>query len=293
MLPSPVRFFGGKGALRTQIAPVIPYSRSYVEPFAGGASLFFHRQPSEIEVLNDLDCDLINLFRYLQHPVAYQTLEHRLRYTLYSRGEFGKAIEILQDADSSLEDRAWAVFVSKNQGFSGEADYESQWSRSPSAPRAVPGAFAKKVTLIKEFHERLKMVFIERQDALVCMRYWDSTETVMYVDPPYVAETRSVGHRDKYHTEMTAEDHCTLVKCLLELQGAVVLSGYSHAIYQPLEEAGWEKIEILTSANAAGRTRGSPLLGEGAAKKYVARTEVVWRNPKAVEMTKTNYELFR
>lgn len=291
-LGSPIKFYGGKGQLKHQIAPYIPYGESFIEPYSGAASLFFHRHPSPIEVLNDLDENLINFFRHLQSPILSQNLEQALRWTFYSRSEFGKAIETLRNPASTPLDRAWAFFVTKNMGMSGDADYESQWSRSPGSARDVPLIFSRKVEMIEQYCERLKNVFIDRQDAIACMRYWDNEDAVFYCDPPYLHETRAKGHLSKYSNEMSIEEHAAMVDCLLELQGAVVLSGYEHDVYQPLVEARWECIKIETTCNAAGKVKGSQLRGEGAAKQNAARTECIWRNPRAIDMVNNNLRLF-
>ena len=65
-----------------------------------------------------------------------------------------------------------------------------------------------------------------------------------------------------------------------------MLSGYEHPVYQPLVDAGWDVIRFETACHAAGRTRESGIQGKGAAKAKAPRTEVVWRNPRAVEMTR-------
>jgi hypothetical protein len=71
-----------------------------------------------------------------------------------------------------------------------------------------------------------------------------------------------------------------------------VLSGYEHSVYAPLAEAGWTVTRYKTACHAAGHTRESNLRGEGAAYALVPRTEVVWANPRAVELVKRQIGLF-
>ena len=111
---APVKWFGGKGKMISRILPLIPRGGIYVEPFCGVASLFFAKRPSPVEVLNDLDGRLINLFRCLQEPKSFDELKHRLRYTLYARSEFVRAIEIVKSGSGSLVEQAWAFFVCRN-----------------------------------------------------------------------------------------------------------------------------------------------------------------------------------
>ena len=82
-----------------------------------------------------------------------------------------------------------------------------------------------------------------------------------------------------YLHEMTESDHEELVQRLLRLKGMVVLSGYNHGTYAPLETAGWRRIDFETACSAAARTRGTGILGEGAARSKQPRVESVWLSP--------------
>jgi len=269
--------------------------RPYCEPYMGGASLFFARPPAPVEVLNDLDGDLVNLFRCLQDKEKFPELKHRLLYTLYSRAEFERALEILNDP--SVTDpvlRAWAFFVALNQGFGGKKPSSvGDWGRTFESQRGCAGTTNKwmmRLSMLDDWHLRLLRVQIDCRDALEVIRYWDNPEAVFYVDPPYHPETRA--DRDAYSVEADHEHHVRLVETLLRCQGAVVLSGYDLPVYAPLAEAGWTVTHYATACHAAGRTRESNLRGEGAARAYAPRTEVVWANPRAVELTNRQFGPF-
>ncbi len=120
----------GKGNLVKWIIRYIPQGRIYVEPFAGAASVFWHLpKPFEVEVINDIDADVVNMYKTLKDSYKFQILSHRLFATPYSRAEFGRAIQMLKTAAINDIDRAWAFFVRQNQGFSGFGVNESNWSR--------------------------------------------------------------------------------------------------------------------------------------------------------------------
>ena len=74
----PLPYIGGKRAIANKIIAVFPKHTTYVEPFAGGAQVFFHKEPSKVEVLNDLDGEMVNFFR-----VCQQHYEELLRYTRF------------------------------------------------------------------------------------------------------------------------------------------------------------------------------------------------------------------
>ena len=280
---APVRWYGGKGHLAKKLLPLIPQGKVYVEPYAGAASVLFHRQPAPVEVLNDLNLDLVNLFRHLQDPECFAALQHRLTWTLYSLEEFRLSLKILQDSESTAADRAWAFFTAQNQGFSGVAKSAGDWSRAFVSDRNMAGTTNKwrgRLKLLPWWHERLSRVQLDCRDALEIVRYWDSPDTVFYLDPPYVHETRVLGRCNVYQHEVDDAHHRDLVGVLLAIQGQAVLSAYEHPLYEPLLSAGWRLHRIETACHAAGRTRGSGLQGKGAVKREVPRTEAVYVNSK-------------
>src|ERR1700751_1094745 len=89
----PLPYIGGKNRLAKQIISLLPDHTAYVEPFAGGAQVFFHKEPSKVEVLNDLDGEVVNFFRICQSH--YEELLRYCRYLLVSRGWF----ELLKKTD--------------------------------------------------------------------------------------------------------------------------------------------------------------------------------------------------
>jgi DNA adenine methylase len=287
----PVRWFGGKGHMLAKLMRHVPAGgRPYCEPFAGAASLLFAREPAPVEVLNDLDGDLINLFRCLQDKETFAELQHRLTYTLYSRAEFMRALDILRSNTKDPVLRAWAFFVAQNQSVGGIHHSKlgfGDWGRAFSSTRnmtATTSTWTSRLLHLHDWHLRLLRVQIDCRDALDCIRYWDNDEAVFYVDPPYHPETRTDNGQNIYANEPDHDFHARLVETLLARHGAVVMSCYDHAVYAPFAAAGWQKATYLTACHAAGRTRGSGLRGTGTAMAKAPRVECVWSNPKAVRM---------
>lgn len=281
---APVMWYGGKGNMLKKLMPLVPPGgRPYCEPYMGAASLFFARDPAPVEVLNDLDQDLVNLFRCLQDPDTFKELAHRLTWTLYSRAEFARAIEVLDGAESNPVMRAWAKFVGHNMAMSAQKPKTAgDWGRTFESNRGMALATSRwnmRLSLLEAWHSRLMRVQIDCRDALEVIRYWDNEDAVFYIDPPYHPDTRV--DKKKYVKEASRDHHARLVETLLSLKGKAVLSGYAHPVYALLEQAGWQRIDFKTACHTAVRTRQSGLQGEGAASKKVPRIETVWINPAA------------
>jgi len=279
VLRAPFMYYGGKGNMLGKLLPLVPPGgKPYCEPYCGAASLFFAREPAPVEVLNDLNEEIVNFFRCIQDKEKFEELKHRIYWTLYSRAEFEKAINIGKDADDVT--RAWATFVKLNQSMphTTECLTVGDWSRNFITVGNMANNTSKWIMrqkLFDQWRERLMRVQIDCRDALEVIEYWDNPEAIFYVDPPYHPDTRK--DTSVYSHETDEKHHEKLVELLLKCKGIVVLSGYDHEVYKPLTEAGWEKIEFKTAAFAP-RGRGSKIMGENSAFGKVPRIEVVWRN---------------
>lgn len=285
-LSAPVQWFGGKGGMVAKLLPLIPYSKIYCEPFGGAGSILWNRDPSPSEIYNDLDGDLVNLFRAIQDEGRCHRLQERLAATLYSFDEFRLARKTLANPAATPDERAWAFYVAKNQGFSGQSGCDGSWGRAFIGNRGMASTVSRwwgHFDLFPAWHKRIARVQIDCRDALQVIQYWDSAETVFYLDPPYALATRVAGSRDVYAHEMDDSEHARLVDLLLSIKGQVVLSGYDTPVYGPLEKSGWIRHHWDTVCMAAGRTRGSGLQGVGSAAAKCPRREVVWRNPRCLE----------
>lgn len=282
----PVCWYGGKGNFLGRLKPLVPHAMIYCEPFGGAASLLFAREPDPIEVYNDLDGRLINLFRAIQDAARFRRLRRRLHWTLYSRAEFELALEVMRLDERGLadpDDLAWATFIAFNWAHASNPRSPGNWARSVTVKAGQSqkvSAFRGKLLRLRRYRDRLARVLIEQRPALEVMDYWDRPEAVFYVDPPYVAATRArTCEHHRYRHELSEDEHRELVHVLLGLEAAVVVSGYNHEIYGPLDEAGWQRREFETFAFAAltGGRQGRP-------RKRPKRTEVVWRNARAMEL---------
>ena len=261
-----LRWHGGKWKLAPWIISHFPAHRVYVEPFGGAASVLIRKPRSYGEVYNDLDQDVVNLFRVLQIPLSAEALRLKLRLTPFAREEFELGY---LDCDDPIE-RARRLVILCFMGFGSNGHnkatrtgFRANSNRSGTTPAHDWANYPDRLPAIIE---RLRGVVIENRDALEVMAQHDSAETLHYVDPPYVWETRSSAmHQNRCYThELDAEGHRRLLAFLGGLSGAVVLSGYPHDSYEAALGA-WRRIEIDAHADGARD-----------------RVEVLWLNPRAI-----------
>jgi DNA adenine methylase len=271
-----ILWFGGKGNMLAKLLPIINGIKhtTYCEPFGGGASILLNKQPSKVEVYNDLDSGLYDFFSVLANPEQFEKFRRRVSLLPYSRQLYYDCCDTWQQ-EADIIERASKWFVVARQSFSGR--FGSGWSFAVTASRRNMAETCSKwlscIEHLPEVHTRLQRVQIENIDFKKCIDCYDTDETLFYLDPPYLAETRSAGG---YKHELTAVDHAELIEILLNLRGQAVLSGYPNEIYNRLTQSGWEYREYETACHAAGKTRNSNLQGKGAALENAARTEAVW-----------------
>ena len=245
-----VRYHGGKFLLAPWIIAHFPPHRVYVEPFGGGGSVLMRKPRSYAEVYNDLDGEIVNVFRVVRD--RGEELRRALELTPFARDEFMLSYEPSDDP----VDQARRTITRSFMGFGSAAvcgessGFRANSNRSGTTPaqdwRNYPDA-------IPDMIERLRGVVIENRDALDVMRQHDGPETLHYVDPPYHHDTRARGDKKSvksYKHEMTNEQHAELSAVLKTLQGAVVLSGYRCQLYDELY-AGWPRIDRAAHADGA------------------------------------------
>lgn len=266
MKPRPIlRYHGGKWLLAPWIIEHFPPHRVYVEPFGGAGSVLLRKQRSYGEVYNELDGEIVNLFRVARE--RGNELIAAMELTPFARDEFVQSYEPSDDPVEQARRTVARAFM----GFGSAAacgsntGFRANSNRSGTTPARDWGNFPDSFTIVVQ---RLRGVVIENRDAVDVVQQHDSPTTLHYVDPPYVHSTRSdkkrgsaTGHEYKF--EMSDDDHRRLAAVLHGLKGMVVLSGYPSTLYDELY-GDWARIE-------------RPALADGARP----RTEVLWLNQAA------------
>ena len=173
---------------------------------------------------------------------------------------------------TSPNSRAICPLKSPRWSFSGNFGGGWRYSRSYSTAISV---WVNSVAMIDKFYKRLMGVQIDCRDWRDIISAYDSDDTLFYLDPPYVPETRKGG---KYSHELSSHDHQELVEWLLTLRGKALLSGYPSDVYAPLIEAGWSNKEFEVKCYSKGGTRFTDLGPGSRSGVDDVRTEVVWYN---------------
>lgn len=232
----------------------------YLEPFAGSAAVFFNKNPSRVEAINDLDSNIVNLFRVLRDRP--EELRRAIELTPYSREEYELAIESFDHPDP-LE-KARRYFVRCMQGVGAKSNARGTWRVEP---RAYPGGAAKKwcdgADLLMEAAKRLRggtetLVQIEHTDAIELIERFNSPDVLMYLDPPYLRSTRRSGAL--YVHEMTEKDQSRLLDAIIGSKAYIILSGYDNDLYNQALR-GWHKDSIMVTTTSTA-----------------AATEMIWMN---------------
>jgi DNA adenine methylase len=128
-MKTPLTYYGGKQQLSATILELIPEHKIYVEPFVGGAAVFFAKEPSEGEVINDTNGELINFHEVLKRD--FSALQHEIEISLHSRKLHHQAEVIYANPDMfDRIKRAWAIWMLANSSYGAKLDSSFGYSRS-------------------------------------------------------------------------------------------------------------------------------------------------------------------
>lgn len=267
-----LRYHGGKWRIAPWVIEHFPAHRVYVEPFGGGGSVLMRKPRSDFEVYNDLDADVVNVFRVLRDPTQALELERLLRLTPWARREFEASY--VRSGDPVEQARRTIVRCFMGHGTTSRRKNRTGF-RASSHPHRKGGGFGDWRSYhdaVPFFTDRLLGVVVEERPALELIARQDAPDALFYVDPPYPASTRTSvrgpGDNDRCYThEMTDDDHRQLAAVLSRCAGAVILSGYACSLYDDELYRGWERHEKDVRGDAG-----------------VERTEILWIKQAGVQL---------
>ena len=247
-----LKYPGSKWRIADWIISHFPEHKVYCEPFFGSGAVFFNKAPVYTETINDLDRNVVNLFRVCRdHP---EELAKLIEMTPFARDEFRDCYE---KSDDPIE-QARRTIVRYHQSFGTSNSSKNSWKnvQTYGGPRCAT-MWNYLPASIMECVGRLKEAQIENIDAVELIRRYDDKNTLIYCDPPYL---QSLRKRSIYACEMDDKKHMELLDVLKKSRSMVVISGYDSELYNR-ELAGWSTDTIETTAQ----------LG-------LHRTEKIWAN---------------
>lgn len=242
-------YYGGKWLLAPWIISHFPPHRTYVEVCGGSAAVLIQKEPSALEIYNDLDNRVVDVFRAIRDEP--EELRRLLLLTPWSREEHNRCRE---RGDDWL-DNARRLIASLWMSISNTPhDKKSGWRSATHADANFSLAvdnFRDAADLIPLVGERFRRVQIECRGAdYIIDRYGKHPETLIYFDPPYVKETRS--SKNQYELEMSDNDHIRLAALMHNINGYGIVSGYDNDLYRELyENKGWRRVSKEAQTNSA------------------------------------------
>jgi DNA adenine methylase len=244
----PISYIGGKNRLAAKIISFLPEHTTYVEAFAGGAQVFFHKQPSKVEVLNDLDGEVINFYRVCQWH--HEELVRFLKYWPAAR----KLHAWMKGADpqqlTDVQRAARFLYLQKNS-FGGlilkQTFHYGVIQRPNFAPERIPA-------VIEGAHQRLQRVQIECLPYEEILERFDRPGTVFFLDPPY-------WNRKLYKFNFSESDFQNLERRLGRLRGRFLLTLDDHAEVRKLfGRFHFERVELSYTAQRSVGKRYAELI---------------------------------
>ncbi len=241
LMKTPISYYGGKQNLVEEILPMLPKHIQYVEPFCGGASLFWKKRKSEHEVINDYDLRVANFWDVLRND--FERLQDLIQNTLHHEAEHQRAKDILQ---KPVEDKllfAWAFWVQTQMSFSHKIFAGFAFNNTPNRT----GLKNKRDLICKDVFERLKTTEIFNRDAIELILAKDSENTFMYFDPPYAESNCG-------HYEEGKDVYYRLLEILPTLKSKWLMSSYPSEQLSELRILNeWNFKDIMQNLGVSGK----------------------------------------
>jgi DNA adenine methylase len=238
-----VPWIGGKRRLAAQILPLFPAHLCYVEAFAGAAALFFNKEPSKVEVLNDINGDLVNLYRVVKHHL--DEFARQFRWALVSR-ELFKWLQITPPETLTDIQRAARFYYLQKLAFGGKVASQTFGTATTAPPRINLLRFEEDLS---EAHLRLAGATIERLGWYQCIERYDRPHTLFYLDPPYWGT-------EGYGVQFELSEYDRIASTLKSMKGRAVVSVNDIAeMRKAFAGLDLKRVSLRYTVGGAGRSR--------------------------------------
>ena len=263
-MKSPIRYYGGKGGMYKNILfhfPPFIYSDKkccnngdlpiYIEAYGGSASLLFHKEKTPIEIYNDLEINVYNLFNVLSKKESYEKFKELCDLSIYSRKLFDEYIISLRIDELNEIERAFRFYYVNRVAYNGVGGFSCIVNAVRRNMSKSISDMLSSIDCLDKIHQRLSSVIIENKNAIELIRKYDQKNVFFYLDPPYHHSKRTSA---RYDLDMNDEQQYELIETLISLKNAkVLISGYSCELYNKLEDNQWERIDLTINTQTSKR----------------------------------------
>ena len=229
---APFGYFGSKNKIALQLCSKLPPHYCWVEGFCGSAALTLAKAPAAIEVINDIDGEIINVFQQLRNN--HEELCRLISLTPYARQELEGAR--IENTDDSELERARKFLVQSMMAINGvfgrdKGGFSYSQSYSREGRDARVNRWYNLPERLTHVVERLKNVRVENRDAIELLKMFiNRPASLVYLDPPYLGK-RVKGYTNDANDE---EFHEELLKLANKAKCMVFISGYENKLYTNL-----------------------------------------------------------
>lgn len=242
-----IPWIGGKRRLADRLIRLFPPHTCYCEPFAGAAAVFFAKPPADVEVLNDVNGELINLYRVVQHHL--EEFVRQFKWALSIRQVF-KWAQLQSPATLTDIQRAARFYYLQVNAFGAKLEGQT----FGTAATAPPGLNLLRLEeQLSGAHLRLASVYVENLPWAECLERYDRPETFFYLDPPY-------WQTEGYGVPFGFGEYHAIAAALRRIRGHAIVSVNDHPDMRRVFEAfPLESVDITytVGGNAGGVDRSA------------------------------------
>ncbi|EPJ7713827.1 TPA: DNA adenine methylase [Citrobacter freundii] len=206
-----VPWIGGKRRLAKHILPLFPAHTCYVEPFCGAAALYFLKVPSKTEVINDINGELVNLYRVVKHHL--EEFVRQFKWALVSRQIYKWLQDMPEETLTDIQ-RAARFYYLQKQAFGGKVADHTFGTSTTSAPRFNLLRIEEELSMA---HLRLSRTLIEHLEWHQCIARYDRPHTLFYCDPPYWGT-------EGYGVDFGLENYDHMAELARSIKGKMIIS---------------------------------------------------------------------
>ena len=206
-----VPWIGVKRRLAKHILPLFPEHTCYVEPFCGAAALYFLKTPSKIEVINDINGELVNLYRVVKHHL--EEFIRQFKWALVSRQIYKWLKDTPEETLTDIQ-RAARFYYLQKQAFGGKVADHTFGTSTTSAPRFNLLRIEEELSMA---HLRLSRTLVEHMDWYQCIERYDRLHTLFYCDPPYWGT-------EGYGVDFSMDNYGRMAALARSIKGKMVIS---------------------------------------------------------------------